>query len=87
MRISCLFCKWIKGSPTRTIYAFSRRYESFSIAYDGSDKLAESHVGSLIVDYLYVVGRTIGVPITGSILKFMIVFTSIELILSLIVTL
>ena len=51
------------------IDAFSWRYELFSTAYDGSDKLTQSHVGSLIVDDSYVVGRTIGVPITGSILK------------------
>ena len=31
--------------------------------------LAKSHVGSLIVDDSYKVGRSIGVPITGSILK------------------
>ena len=49
--------------------------------------IAKSHVGSLIVDDLYMVGRSIGVPITGSILKFTIVFTSYDLILFLIVTL
>ena len=42
-------------------------YASYYTAYAKYDKLAESHVGSSIVDDSYKVVRSICIPITGSI--------------------
>ena len=39
---------------------------SCSLANDGSDKIAQSHVGNSIVDNLYIVGGSIGISITDS---------------------
>ena len=56
--------------------------------YYGPDKLAESHVGNSIVDGLYIVGRSIGIPIIGSkIINYDFICISIDVSLALISTL
>ena len=44
-------------------------YASFSKTYTGSSKFSKYHVGISIVDYSYMVGRSIGILITFIILK------------------